>query len=182
MRLQQPYVPGNTYQIYTDNSGPNNGAVRLPGENGCSTSGGDSLYRDEISGNQASCPVMINQILSTKTGQNTGPTTQGMNSRCPNGLQPASAVATFGVGSVTLTDPSSCQLVLVPVVLNAQDNTPTWPKTGSGNVKVVGFAWFIVTAIKQGGKQVDAVYVGDAPADPSDVSSLPAAYQARLTG
>ena len=28
--MNNPYVPGNTYQIYTDNSGPNNGAVRLP--------------------------------------------------------------------------------------------------------------------------------------------------------
>jgi hypothetical protein len=182
MQLQQPYVPGQTYQIYTDNSGPNNGALRLPGDTGCGTSGGDSLYRDELTGNQASCPVTIGEILSPKTGQNTGPTTQGMSARCPQGLQPVSTIATFGVGQVNLLDPSSCQLVLVPVVLNAADNSATWPTKGNGTVRVVGFAWFVVSAVNQGGKEVDGVYVGDAPADPSDTSSLPSAYQARLTG
>jgi putative Flp pilus-assembly TadE/G-like protein len=182
MQLQQPYQPGTTYQLYTDNSGPNNGALRLPGGTGCSTSGGSSLYSNEITGNQASCPLMIGQLLSTNTGQNTGPTTQGMSDRCPQGLQPVGAIATFGAGTVNLLDPTSCQLVLVPVVLNASDNSATWPTKGSVQVKVVGFAWFIVTAVNQGGKEVDAVYVGDAPADPSDTSSLPSAYQARLTG
>jgi hypothetical protein len=105
-----------------------------------------------------------------------------MNTRCPQGLEPASMIATFAGSQVTLRDPTSCQLVLLPVVVNTQNGSSTFPATGSGTVTVVGFSWWIVTAVKQGGKEVDAVYVGPAPTDPNAQSSLPSAYQARLTG
>jgi hypothetical protein len=48
-----------------------------------------------------------------------------------------------GNGQYTLLDPTSPQLVLIPIVLNTNGNT-TWPN-GSSQVRVVGFAWFVIT-------------------------------------
>jgi len=103
-------VPGTTYPIYTDNRGPDNGAVRLAAQSSpgfpCSASGGDSLYRAEITGGiVTTCPVQLNDVLTTKN-----------------------------------------------------------------------------TAVTQGGKEVDAVYVGDAPTDASAAGPLQGAYHAELTG
>jgi Flp pilus assembly protein TadG len=185
--MQKPYVPGTSYPIYTDNRGPNNGAVRLAAQSSpgspCSASGGDSLYRAEIAGGSVTtCPVQLNDVLTTKTGQNAGPTTQGVGDRCTS-LQPASSIVTFTAdGTPTLLQPDSCQLVLLPVVVDASTGAPTWPTTGSGDVKVVGFSWWVVTAVTQGGKEVDAVYIGNAPTDPSAAGPLPSAYHAQLTG
>jgi hypothetical protein len=47
---------------------------------------------------------------------------------------------------------------------------------------VVGFSWWVVTAVTQGGKEVDAVYVGDAPTDASAAGPLQGAYHAQLAG
>jgi hypothetical protein len=71
--------------------------------------------------------------------------------------------------------------VLLPVVVNAQDGSNNWPGTGSGNVQVVGFSWWIIKDYASGGKIVDAVYVGPAPIDPTN-TTLPPAYIPELTG
>lgn len=190
--MKNAYVPGTTYPIYTDNSGPNNGALRLPGwdtaSSTCTTGsvnglGGASLYRAEVGGGViTTCPVLVNDVLQTKTGQNTGPTTQGVTNRCGNILQPATTIASFpSMGTPSILQPASCQLVLLPVVVDANTGASTWPKTGSGDVRVVGFSWWVITAVLQGGKEVDAVYVGDAPVTAGAPGSLPAAYTAQLT-
>ena len=186
--MNNTYTPGTTYQIYTDNSGPNNGAVRLPAwDNASSTCttgnvnglGGAALYASQIQGGiVTTCPITINQVIDTKTGNNTGPTSQGIDSRCST-LQATSAIATFS--PVNVLQPNSCQFVLLPVVVNFQDGSNNWPGTGSGQVKVVGFSWWIIKDYASGGKVVDAVYVGPAPTDPT-TTTLPPAYVPQLTG
>jgi hypothetical protein len=103
-----------------------------------------------------------------------------MDARC-NPMQSPSQIATFASG-VTLLQPNSCQLVLLPVVINNQDGSNNWPGQGSGQVKVVSFSWWILKDYTNGGKVVDAVYVGAAPTDPSLGSTLPPAYIPQLTG
>jgi len=189
--MNNPYVPGNTYEIYTDNSGPNNGAVRLPAwdtaTSACTTGnvnglGGAQLYQAQITGGVVTtCPIIVNQVLDTKTGQNTGPTSAGIDARC-SPLQAPGTIATFNSGGVTLLQPNSCQLVLLPVVINNQDGSNTWPPQGAGQVKVVSFSWWIIKDYTNGGKIVDAVYVGAAQTDPSVGNTLPPAYVPQLTG
>jgi Flp pilus assembly protein TadG len=181
--MQKPYVPGTTYPIYVDTSGPNTGSISLPAWNGtsCGLSSGASLYRDEIDGSAGTCLVKLNDVIDTKSGQNTGPTTQGVNSRCGT-LKPASTIVSFAAnGTPTLLQPASCQLVLLPTVLDYPSSLPVWPG-GGGQVKVVGFSWWVITAVLQGGKEVDAMYVGDAPTDPFAGGALSGAFQAQLTG
>ncbi len=182
--MKGTYTPGTIYPIYVDNSGPNNGAIRLPAWNGssCKDPGGSSLYRDELSGTTTACALSIGQVLNTDTGQNTGPTTQGVNNRCGALQAPSSIVSFGGLGQVTLLQPSNCQLVLLPVVEDALTQAPVWPTQGSRQVRVVGFSWWVISKIASQGKEVDAVYVGSANTDPSAGGNLPPAYTTQLTG
>jgi Flp pilus assembly protein TadG len=190
--IQNSYTPGTTYPIYVNNTGPNNGSLRLPGwdtaSSKCSSTsanglGGAALYTGEITpGVVTTCPVLLNQVLSTKTGQNSGPTTQGVTNRCGATLQSPGTIVSFNAaGSATLVQPGSCQLVLLPVVVDAATGASSWPKTGTGDVRVVGFSWWVISAVVGQGQEVDAVYVGDAPVTSSAAGSLPSAYTAQLT-
>jgi len=182
------YTPGTVYQIYTDNSGPNNGAIRLPAwdtsTGTCATGnvngmGGSQLYTAQIQGGVVTtCPITIGQVLLTKTGNNTGPTSQGVDNRCPS-LQPPTAIVDFS--GPTILQPKSCQLVLLPVVEDAATGAAVWPTTGSGDVRVVGFSWWVIKDYASLGKIVDAVYVGPADTDGSG-GPLPSAYTPQLTG
>jgi Flp pilus assembly protein TadG len=177
------YQPGQSYDIYTKN-GPNNGAVRLAAWDGssCSTSGGSALYSNELGGSETLCPVVVGDTEKTDAGQNAGPTTQGVSDRCPGGLKPVSQVVTFNAaGTPTIVDASSCQLVLLPVVVNDADGSSNWPANGSTPLRVVGFSWWVIGSVTQNGKVVQATYVGDAPTTPGSGSSLPSAYHAQLT-
>jgi len=185
------YTPGNVYQIYTDNSGPNNGAVRVPAwdtnSSSCQTGnvnglGGAALYTAQIQGGVVTtCPLTIGQVIGTKTGNNTGPTSQGVDNRCST-LQSTSSIVSFSpTGVPTILQPSSCQLVLIPVVVNDTTGGTIWPTTGSQNVRVVGFSWWVIKDYQSGGKQVDAMYVGPAPTDPNSGGLTPA-YSPQLTG
>ena len=192
--LKQTYTPGTTYPIYVDQQGPNNGALRLTawdtGSSTCSAStvnglGGASLYAAEVGGGVTVCPIKVNDVIATKTGQNSGPTTHAMTDRCGGAaLQPASSIVSFTAnGTPTLVKPASCQLVLLPVVVDADTGNPVWPSQGNGQVRVVGFSWWVVSAVVNNGKEVDAVYVGDAPISVSSQgNTLPGAYTAQLTG
>jgi Flp pilus assembly protein TadG len=190
--IKGSYTPGNTYPIFVDQSGPNFGSIRLPAWDTASqtcttggvTGGGANLYASEVSGSVTVCPVKIDDVIATKTGGNSGPTTQAVSDRCGGAaLQPASTIASFpATGTPSLLKPASCQVVLLPVVVDASNGNPAWPTTGSGNIRVVGFSWWVVTAVKNQGKEVDAVYVGDAPITAtSSGSTLPGAYTAQLT-
>jgi Flp pilus assembly protein TadG len=184
--MKGTYTPGSTYTIYTNNKGPNNGAIRLPAWDSnsasCVDSGGSSLYRDELAGTAKACMLALDQVVNTDTGQNTGPTTQGVSSRCGS-LQPTSSIVSFGgMGQVTLIQPASCQLVLLPLVEDASNGAAVWPIQGSADVRVIGFSWWVISKVIAPGNQVDAVYVGPAETDPTAGGSLPPAYSTQLTG
>jgi len=147
--MQNDYTLGGSYPIYTDNlHNANNGAVSLPYQNGpnCPTPNGANPYRDEISGALTPCGITVGQQIDVKTGNNTGPTAQGLNTRITTWEQ-FSDIVTVVPGSptptYTLKDPDSPQLVLIPVVTNLSGGT-TWPNGSSAQIKVVGFAWFVI--------------------------------------
>ncbi len=82
--LQGSYTPGSNYPIYTkDTANANNGAISLPyhlGQN-CPDPNGANAYSNEISGNLNTCPISVGETIDTKPGNNSGPTSQGLNAR-----------------------------------------------------------------------------------------------------
>jgi len=142
--MKTSFQLGQPYAIYTDNTSSNNGAVSLPYQNGpnCPTPNGANPYRDEISGVLDACSITDGQAIDLKSGQNAGPTAQGLNLRITHWETFNQVVQLIGNNTYTILDPNSKQLVLVPVVTNMSGGT-TWPN-GSTQVKVVGFAWFVI--------------------------------------
>lgn len=144
--MQQDYTLGGAYPIYTDNThNANNGAVSLPYQNGpnCPTPNGANPYRDEISGALDACSITVGQNIDVKSGNNTGPTAQGLNTRITTWKPFNQIVQLISLNTYTVKDATSKQLVLVPVVTNLQGGT-TWPNGSSAQIKVVGFAWFVI--------------------------------------
>jgi len=108
--------------------------------------------------------VSVGQIVPVKTGQNTGqntgPTEQGIDSRITS-WDPLSAIVQLTAnGQAIVLKPNSPQLVLLPVVEDMSGGS-TRP-SGSGNVRVVGFAYFVLLqpAYTNGGKTVLGTFVG----------------------
>jgi putative Flp pilus-assembly TadE/G-like protein len=161
--MKNSYVPGQPYSIYTDNSSSNNGALSLPYVNNanCPVPNGANPYRDEITGALNACPISIGEQLDVKPGQNAGPTRQGLDTRITT-WKTIDEIVQFDVnGHATVIDPTSPQLVLLPVVEDPNGQT-NW-LNGSGWVRVVGFAWFVITpapGYTDNGKTVTGVFVG----------------------
>jgi hypothetical protein len=168
--MKDTYTPGQNYPIYTDNSSSNNGALSLPyiaGAN-CPVPSGANPYRDEIDGALNSCPVSVTEQLSVKPGDNSGPTRQGLDARITN-WQTANQIVSFtNGGRAQVLNSSSPQLVLIPVVEDPNGGT-NW-LNGAGWVRVVGFAWFIISneqvtgqpgpGYTNNGKTVNGIFVG----------------------
>jgi Flp pilus assembly protein TadG len=169
------YVPGSSYTIYGDSSSSNNGALSLDtvAGSGCAGANGANDYRNTINGGLNACPITVDQLVDTKPGNNTGPTAQGLNARISSWQSFNQIVQLNANGQYTVLDPASKQLVLIPVVLNTNGST-TWPN-GSSQVKVVGFAWFVITGCgspsvqgtckNSDGKYVNGTFVGLSDAD-----------------
>jgi hypothetical protein len=167
--MRGAFAPGMNYPLYSDNSSSNNGALSLPTENGsggCAGSGGASAFRDSLAGTDDICPLSVGQVVSTKPGSNAGPTRQGLDERIHT-YQPVSSIVRFdATGNAVILDEDSPQLVRIPVVENV-NGTTTWPN-GSANVRIVGFAWFVITGYSDNGRRIDGVFVraaaqGDEP-------------------
>lgn len=169
--MKGTYTLGNSYTIYGDGSSSNNGALSLDLKSGSSCSGanGANDLRNTINGSSIACPVSVGQSVDTKPGSNTGPVAQGLNSRMASGWQTFSQIVQVGAnGQYTVLEPDSPQLVVVPIVTNLAGGT-TWPN-GSSQVRVVGFAYFVITGCgspsQQGncknsdGKYVNGTFVG----------------------
>jgi Putative Flp pilus-assembly TadE/G-like len=161
--MKGAYTPGQPYSIYADNSSSNNGALSLPYVNSanCPVPNGANPYRDEIDGSLNACPVSVGEHLDVKPGQNAGPTRQGIDSRITTWQSVNQIVQWSANGQATLLDPSSPQLVLIPIVEDPNGATD-W-LNGSGWVRVVGFAWFIITpspGYTNNGKTVTGIFVG----------------------
>ena len=163
--MKASWTLGSQYSIYTDGTSPNDGALSLPVKSGnsCTGTSGGSDYKNTINGATLSCDVSVNQLVDVKTGQNTGPTSQGIDGRvCSTCWKTLSQIVTFtSGGQATILLPSSPQLLLLPVVENATNGSAVWP-SGSGQVRVVGFAWFVLTqpGYTNGGKTVLGTFVG----------------------
>ena len=118
-------------------------------------------YRTSIAGEQTVCDVTVGQIVDVKTGQNTGPTKQGIDTRVPPGTwQPLDAIVQYSAGgTATILQPDSPQLVVLPVVTDIAGNSG-WP-SGGGQVRIVGFAAFVLTepGYTQGGRTVVGTFV-----------------------
>jgi len=162
--MQSSWTLGQQYSLYTDNSSPNNGAVSLLGKdaNGnCQSTSGANDYSNEINGTLQACDVSVGDVLPVKSGQNSGPTKQGITQRVTS-WDPIGAIVQFTQnGEANILKPDSPQLVILPVVVNAADGSTVWPG-GSGNLRVVGFAFFVLTSpgYAQNGKQVLGTFVG----------------------
>jgi Flp pilus assembly protein TadG len=165
--MKASWTLGQQYNLYTDNSTPNNGALALPvkdSSGNCQGTSGGSDYSNAIlgpsSGGTSACDVYVGETVAVKTGQNTGPTKQGIDGRVTS-WDPLSAIVQFTAnGQAVILKPNSKQLVMLPVVTDMSGGS-TWP-SGSGNVKVVGFAFFVLTqpGYTNGGKTVLGTFVG----------------------
>jgi Flp pilus assembly protein TadG len=176
--MRTTYTLGNQYSIYTDNSSSNNGAVSLPYQNGpnCPTPNGANPYRDEISGALNACSIDVGQAIDLKSGQNAGPTAQGLNTRISTWKTFNQIVQLEGNNTYKIIDPNNKQLVLIPIVTNMQGGT-TWPN-GASQVKVVGFAWFVIESCgavnnptycgNNDGKEVNGRFVNIQDTDPNN--------------
>jgi type II secretory pathway pseudopilin PulG len=164
------YTLGQPYAIYGDGSSSNNGGLSLDisSGGGCSAANGANDLRHTIDGSDPACPLSVGDIVDTKPGNNTGPVAQGLNSRITTWKPFDQIVQVTANGQYTLLDPSSPQLVLIPVVLNTSGGT-SWPN-GSSQVQIVGFAWFVITGCgdpsiqgnckNSDGKDVNGTFVG----------------------
>jgi Flp pilus assembly protein TadG len=162
--MQNSWTLGSQYSIYTDNSSPNNGALSLDvhtqSNPNCTGTSGASDYRNTIAGSLVACQIKIGDVEAVKTGQNSGPTRQGIDARVTT-WEPVSAIVQFTAnGQAEILKPSSPQLVLLPVVLNTNGST-AWPQ-GGGNVRVVGFAYFVLEqpGYTNNGKTVIGTFAG----------------------
>ncbi len=164
------YTLGTSYTIYGDGSSSNNGALSLDIQSGasCGAANGANDLANTISGSVDACPVTVGQTVDTKPGNQAGKIASGLNGRISTWKDFTDIVQVDGNGQYWLKDPSSPQLVIVPVVTNNSGGL-TWP-AGSSSVTVVGFAYFVITGCgspsKQGtcstpdGKYVNGTFVG----------------------
>jgi Flp pilus assembly protein TadG len=160
--MRTTWTPGQSYPIYTDNSSANNGALDLKVKSGstCNNTYGSNDYRNSISGGNIVCDVSVGDVIDTNPGNNAGPTRQGIDGRITS-WDPINAIVSFGAnGQVTVLKPNSPQLIMVPIVENTNGST-TWPN-GSGQVRVVGFAYFVLVSpgYTNNGKTVNGTFVG----------------------
>jgi hypothetical protein len=156
--MRGTYTVGAADVIYTNSSSADNGPTSPPYASGstCPLPSGANPYADEISGALTVCPIAMGQVLDTKTGNNAGPTGQGLNARITT-YQPIDQIAeATDSGSYVITAPASPQLVRIPVVVNQSGGT-TWPM--GGQVTVVGYAWAVITGYTALGAQVDVTIV-----------------------
>ena len=84
---------------------------------------GSNDYRDAIkgpaTGGNTVCDVKVGDVIDTNTGNNAGPTSQGVDGRITT-WDPINAIVTFAAnGQVTVLNfPDSPQLIMVPMVEN----------------------------------------------------------------
>jgi len=144
--MQANYTLGTSYTIFGDGSSSNNGSISpdITSGSGCTSASGANDLGDTISGDDIACPLSIGQTVETKTGHSTGQVAQGLNDRMSGGWKTFNQIVQpDGNGHYTLLDPTSPQLVVIPVVLDTNGGT-TWP-SGHSSVRIVGFAWFVIT-------------------------------------
>ena len=143
------------YTFYADGLSSTNGPLSLPVQSstgGCHGTGGGNDYRQSVASSADACPLAVGALVPTKPGTMVGPTKQGLDDRISI-YEPITSIVRFSPdGTADILEPDSPQLVTIPIVVNP-DGTTTWPR--GGNVRVVGFAYFVITGYRNGGKEVD---------------------------
>lgn len=166
--MRGSYTVGSSYSMKIANDGSSqSGALDVPYETGCAGSDGSNDYRQLINGTTMACPLNVGDILGLQSGSIPGPTQQGITDRI-GVFKPADQIVTIGPnGTATVIDPKSPQLVLIPIIEN-KDGTTNWTG-GSMKVRVVGFAWFVITGVTGNGQRVTVTgeFVGIATSDPN---------------
>ena len=126
----------------------NCGAIDLPfQENGCGAGGGGASWRGLLAETLDPCTVQVGDTLSTEPGVKVGPTQQGLDTRIGSNSDTFDQVVRTDPsgGLSTIINIDSPRLVEVPIVVNADDGSNTWPN-GRGDVRVIGFAFFFITS------------------------------------
>lgn len=166
--MRGSYTVASSYSMKIANDGSSqSGALDVPYESGCSGASGSNDYRQLINGTTLACPLSVGQSLGLQSGSIPGPTQQGITDRISTFL-PADQIVSVGPnGTATILQPNSPQLVLIPIIEN-QDGTTNWTG-GSMNVRIVGFAWFVITGVSGNGQKVTVTgeFVGIESADPN---------------
>jgi hypothetical protein len=126
----------------------NCGAIDLPSEeNGCGKTTGGAAWRGLLAETLTPCTVAVGDTLSTEPGVKVGPTDQGLDTRIGSNSDTFDQVVRTDPngGLSTIINVDSPRLVEVPIVVNANDGSNTWPG-GRGDVRVIGFAFFFITS------------------------------------
>jgi Flp pilus assembly protein TadG len=166
--MRGSYTVGVSYSMKIANDGSSqSGALDVPYESGCSGASGSNDYRQLINGQTLACPLSIGEVLGLQSGSIPGPTQQGITDRI-GVFKPADQIVTVGPnGTATVIDSTSPQLVLIPIIENV-DGSTNWTG-GSMNVRIVGFAWFVITGVTGNGQKVTVTgeFVGLETSDPN---------------
>jgi Flp pilus assembly protein TadG len=171
--MKGSYAPNVSYSIWAQKiATPHNGAAGVPViEKDCvgNTSNTDD-YRDMITGELTPCDLSVGQDVDLNPGNFKTPTEDAVDTRVANagGWKTLDKIVQFGPdGTANIIDSTSPQLVIVPVVVDSATGTTEWPD-GGGTVRVVGFAWFVITSVSGG--EVRGTFVRTSSVD--DQSSL----------
>jgi hypothetical protein len=146
--MKDDFHLGTQYTLYSDADGsPHNGALSLDLVSGnvCVQASGANDIRNTVNGTQSACKLTVGDTLDAKPGQNAGPVSDGLNTRMSGGWQTFNQVVTaVGNNEYVINAPTSKQLVIIPIVTNTAGGN-TWPVNGNGTVRLVGFAYFVIT-------------------------------------
>ncbi len=171
--MKTDFQVGAAYSLYGDKtSNPTYGGLALPVEqDGCSEASPND-YRGLIAGTLSNCAVSVGDQYHLLNGADAGNTCHGLEARLgsPPVFEPLSKIASIDAqGNATILEPDSPQVVLVPLI-TALDGSSSWPSGGNAQVRIAGFAWFIITGDGNApscaqAKEVDGVFVRVAAPD-----------------
>lgn len=142
--LAGTYTLGSQFPIKTrDSAFGNEGAVRPPSGGSCTASSGANDYRDIIQtsdhGGVDACAVPVGESITTETGNISGPTLQGFESRIGTNTQSIDDVFEYdsAIDRWRVIDPASPR-VGIAVVITGVDGVAAWP-TGTAPMTVVSY-------------------------------------------
>jgi Flp pilus assembly protein TadG len=143
--MRDSYTLGVDNDIKTDGSSSNHGPIAPNhGPPSCSSSSGAADFKDLIAGSYGGGLIAcaydpLVETIDTQTGNVSGPTRQGFDSRIGSNTDSFADVFQLDAdtGRYLLIKPESPRVALIPVVENA-NGTNQWPQ-GHGEVLVVGY-------------------------------------------
>lgn len=141
--MRDSYTVGSEIDIKTDGSSSNHGPIAPDhGPPSCPASSGSSDYRQLLTGpfgGLPACEYDFGDIVPTQTGNVSGPTRQGLDSRMGSNSDSFDDVFELdsATGVYTLVKPDSPRVGLIPVVEN-MNGSSTWP-SGTAQLRIVSY-------------------------------------------